>query len=284
MSDLKIDDEQYRIINDKNIKLDETVMKLTDFKIKKQIRTIINQEKDEIYYIEIEEDNIIHALCNKDGKIKEAVFDKLGVKRYYISENNISYISISVDEIKKNAIIVSYNDSYKLYINITSEYCRIQLYLYDKNLYFDMLIKVDSINNYTNNANSKIVFDINKYYENNKKLLKFTKWEHNHSFTKVWMSLPTFNDLFKLNKFLDEDHIFKKMYKDDSFKIAPSNLIIKNKDDKNNPFICKVCLIKSVSYMYKKCKHLCLCEECKDNSGDRCPICRQVSSIDKIFI
>jgi hypothetical protein len=47
--------------------------------------------------------------------------------------------------------------------------------------------------------------------------------------------------------------------------------------------LCKICLDKDSEYVNLKCFHLCICGECLQSLGKKCPICRQSGEYHKVF-
>ena len=48
---------------------------------------------------------------------------------------------------------------------------------------------------------------------------------------------------------------------------------------------CCVCLSDTKNILLQPCNHLCVCESCKPNVGDECPICRTIiQSTIKVYL
>jgi hypothetical protein len=56
-------------------------------------------------------------------------------------------------------------------------------------------------------------------------------------------------------------------------------------EEKKDRMECVICMDNRKNIIIKPCNHLCCCEECSKNIGDKCPICRtNVKKIEKVYI
>jgi tRNA(Arg) A34 adenosine deaminase TadA len=85
------------------------------------------------------------------------------------------------------------------------------------------------------------------------------------------------NSLFDQKKAIHHKEIMDKQ-----------EVIKQNGDDgpiENRSKNCLICLSKEPIYMFIKCYHLCLCEDCSQNyKPKRCPFCRKKSKIHRVYI
>ncbi|KAI3416261.1 hypothetical protein GPALN_005805 [Globodera pallida] len=81
--------------------------------------------------------------------------------------------------------------------------------------------------------------------------------------------------------FLEECEGLQKI---EQLNTKESELVLKMIEKIHSSKGCVVCCDKKIDFVFIPCWHACVCEECEQKIGDTCPMCRQISSKQRIYL
>uniref|UniRef100_A0A914HJV0 RING-type domain-containing protein n=1 Tax=Globodera rostochiensis TaxID=31243 RepID=A0A914HJV0_GLORO len=85
---------------------------------------------------------------------------------------------------------------------------------------------------------------------------------------------------------IDAGHIqiMARLQKIEQLKTKKSEFVLKMIEKIHSSKGCVVCFDKKIDFVFIPCWHACVCEECEEKIGDTCPMCRQISSKQRIYL
>uniref|UniRef100_A0A914HKT1 RING-type domain-containing protein n=1 Tax=Globodera rostochiensis TaxID=31243 RepID=A0A914HKT1_GLORO len=81
--------------------------------------------------------------------------------------------------------------------------------------------------------------------------------------------------------FLDECEGLRKI---EQLNTKEGELVLKMIEKIHSSKGCVVCCDKKIDFVFIPCWHACVCEECEEKIGETCPMCRQISSKQRIYL
>ena len=87
------------------------------------------------------------------------------------------------------------------------------------------------------------------------------------------------------NKFLFNSEFYKIITNTQDMFNKLLSMIPNGKQNIKELMLCVACQEKEKNNMFEKCKHVCICNTCKETLlNNKCPICRQESNIINIYL